>query len=238
MIGRALLAEMTGQNVIATDLTNKDLPDGIEFHSMDVTRDDPDRVMAQIRPGVIVHLASIVRPPKGMAREAAFAVDVTSTQNVLTAETKHGVRRIVVTSSGVACGYDADNAVPLREGDPCCGNPELPYADHKRQVAEMLTTARETAPQLEQVVLRVVTVLGAGIENQITALFRRPSCWLCRCQEAYLSSFGPKTSPRFWRVLLPMALLEFLTLRAMGRWGRLSWQHVWLSRFCDCLLGS
>ena len=173
MIGRALLAEMTGQNVIATDLTNKGLPDGIEFHRMDVTRDDPDRVIAQVRPDVIVHLASIVTPHKGMGREAAFAVDVTGTQNMLTAAIKHGVRRIVVTSSGAAYGYHADNPVPLREGDPCRGNPEFPYADHKRQVEEMLTTARETAPQLEQVVLRVGTVLGAGTENQITALFCR-----------------------------------------------------------------
>lgn len=173
MIGRALLAEMTGQNVIATDLTNKGLPDGIEFHRMDVTRDDPDRVIAQVRPDVIVHLASIVTPPKGMGREAAFAVDVTGTQNMLTAAIKHGVRRVVVTSSGAAYGYHADNPVPLREGDPCRGNPEFPYANHKRQVEEMLTTARETAPQLEQVVLRVGTVLGAGTENQITALFRR-----------------------------------------------------------------
>jgi len=108
-----------------------------------------------------------------MGREAAFAVDVTGTQNMLTAAIKHGVRRIVVTSSGAAYGYHADNPVPLREGDPCRGNPEFPYADHKRQVEEMLTTARETAPQLEQVVLRVGTVLGAGTENQITALFRR-----------------------------------------------------------------
>ena len=72
MIGRALLTELTGQNVIATDLTNKSLPDGIEFHRMDVTRDDPDRVIAQVRPDVIVHLASIVTPPKGMGREGRF----------------------------------------------------------------------------------------------------------------------------------------------------------------------
>ena len=56
---------------------------------------------------------------------------------------------------------------------PCRGNPEFAYADHKRQVEEVLAQARSDHPQLEQVVLRVGTVLGAGTDNQITALFRR-----------------------------------------------------------------
>jgi UDP-glucose 4-epimerase len=84
------------------------------------------------------------------------------------------VRRLVVTSSGAAYGYHADNPVPLREGDALRGNPEFPYADHKRQVEEMLAGARQDHPQLEQVVLRVGTVLGAGTDNQITALFHKP----------------------------------------------------------------
>ena len=79
----------------------------------------------------------------------------------------------MVTSSGAAYGYHADNPVPLRESDPCRGNREFAYADHKRQVEEMLAQARTDHRQLEQVVLRVGTVLGAGVENQITALFHR-----------------------------------------------------------------
>ena len=173
MIGRALLSELKGHQVTATDLRQEGLPDGVDFMRMDVTGADPDRVIGEVRPDVIVHLASIVTPPPGMGRDAAFAVDVTGTKNVLAAAIKHGVRRIVVTSSGAAYGYHADNPVPLRETDPCRGNPEFAYADHKRQVEEMLEKARRDTPQLEQVVLRVGTVLGAGTENQITALFRR-----------------------------------------------------------------
>lgn len=86
----------------------------------------------------------------------------------------HGVRRLVVTSSGAAYGYHADNPVPLRETDPCRGNPEFAYADHKRRVEELLADARRAHPDLEQVVLRVGTVLGEGTDNQITALFRKP----------------------------------------------------------------
>ncbi|WP_071675723.1 SDR family oxidoreductase [Nioella nitratireducens] len=174
MVGRVLIAGIDSGDVLATDLRADGLPAGARFQRMDVTGDDPARIIAAEQPEVIVHLASIVTPPPGMGREAAFAVDVTGTRNVLRAAQEHGVRRLVVTSSGAAYGYHADTPVPLRETDPCRGNPEFPYADHKRQVEEMLATARRDTPELEQVILRVGTVLGAGTENQITALFRKP----------------------------------------------------------------
>lgn len=175
MVGQALLPEFVGHEVFATDLKRPvNLPEDASFLSMDVTTDAPARVIAKVNPDVIVHLASVVTPPPKMGRAAAYAVDVEGTRNVVNAAIANGVRRLVVTSSGAAYGYHADNPVPLREGDPLRGNPEFPYSDHKRQVEEILAEARCTAPDLEQVVLRVGTVLGAGTENQITALFRKP----------------------------------------------------------------
>lgn len=177
MIGRALLQELDARqhDVIATDLHAPErLQEDVEFHRMDVTTDDPTRVIADMRPDVIVHLASIVTPPKGSTRDLEYAVDVKGTEKVLQAALAAGTRRIVVTSSGAAYGYHADNPVPLRETDAIRGNAAFPYSHHKRLVEEMLAAARESAPQLEQVVLRVGTVLGQGTENQITALFRKP----------------------------------------------------------------
>ncbi|MEQ8895495.1 MAG: SDR family oxidoreductase [Roseovarius sp.] len=173
MVGRALVGALADGEVVATDLARGEVPEAVAFRRMDVTAGDPDAVIGEVRPEVVVHLASVVTPPQGMTREQAFAVDVTGTRNVLAACVKHGVRRLVVTSSGAAYGYHADNPVPLTEEAPCRGNVEFAYADHKRQVEEMLAEARVAHPALEQVVLRVGTVLGAGVENQITALFHR-----------------------------------------------------------------
>jgi len=185
MVGRALLTELPNHQVLATDLTPPDpLPEGVSFARIDVTGGDPERVIAKVQPDVVVHLASIVTPPKGTGRAFAHKVDVTGTRNVLDACIKHGVKRLVVTSSGAAYGYHADNAMPLRESDPVRGNPEFPYSDHKRQVEEMLAEARQDAPQLEQVVLRVGTVLGQGTENQITALFHKPRLLAVRGSES------------------------------------------------------
>lgn len=172
MVGRALAQALP--EVIATDLARGDLPETQRFRRMDVTGTDPDTVIGDEKPQVVVHLASIVTPPPGMTRQQAFAVDVTGTRNVIDACIRHSVRRIVVTSSGAAYGYHPDNPVPLTEDAPFRGNPAFAYADHKRQVEEMLAEVRARHPALEQVVLRVGTVLGAGTQNQITALFHRP----------------------------------------------------------------
>ena len=175
-VGQVLLTELAaaGVETLASDVRKPEaLPDGVGFEMLDVRGGDPDRVIGDFKPEVIVHLASIVSPSRGMTREFAHDVDVKGTRNVLEAAVKHGVRRLVVTSSGAAYGYHADNPVPLRETDPVRGNPEFPYSDHKRQVEEMLAGARVSHPELEQVVLRVGTVLGAGLENQITELFHR-----------------------------------------------------------------
>ena len=179
MIGRTLtrtLAERGGTvEVVASDLHRPaDLPPGVRFETLDVTGGDAMRVITAVKPDVVVHLASIVTPAPGQGRDLAYRVDVTGSRHVIDACIANGVRRLVVTSSGAAYGYHPDNPVPLREGDALRGNVEFAYSDHKRQVEEMLAEARRAAPGLEQVVLRVGTVLGAGTENQITALFRKP----------------------------------------------------------------
>ena len=162
-----------GLNVVATDIQEPLLLNGARFRRMDVTGDDPSRVITDEKPDVVVHLASIVSPPKGSTRDLEYKVDVTGTQNVLDACITNKVRRIVVTSSGAAYGYHADNPVPLREHDAIRGNEEFAYSHHKRLVEEMLIKARGKHPDLEQVILRVGTVLGAGLENQITTLFHQ-----------------------------------------------------------------
>jgi UDP-glucose 4-epimerase len=99
---------------------------------------------------------------------------VLGTRNMLEACVSARVRRVVVTSSGAAYGYHADNPEWLTEDDPVRGNAEFAYSHHKRLVEEMLAAYRIEHPALEQVVFRVGTILGETTRNQITALFERP----------------------------------------------------------------
>lgn len=148
--------------------------DGVVYERADIT--EPDALVEHFRThriDTVVHLAAIMNPGPHITREQEYAVDVGGTQNVLAACLATGVKRIVVSSSGAAYGYHADNPEWISEDQPVRGNPEFAYSDHKRIVEETLAQAREQHPELEQVIFRIGTILGETVNNQITALFER-----------------------------------------------------------------
>lgn len=147
---------------------------GVAYAVADIRAPEMDDIIRTHGIDTVVHLASIVTPGKGSNRAFEYDVDVNGTHNVLEACVRHGVRRIVVSSSGAAYGYHADNAAWLTEDMPVRGNEVFPYSHHKRLVEEMLASYRKTHPELQQVVLRIGTILGATVRNQITDLFEKP----------------------------------------------------------------
>ena len=178
-IGRQLIAEMASDRrhfarIAAADIR---LPEeherlqGIDYLEADVRDPVLARHLEEHGIDAVVHLAAVVNPGKDTSRELQHSIDVDGTENVLKACLEAGVERIVITSSGAAYGYHADNPQWLTEEDALRGNPEFAYSDHKRQVEEMLARWREKAPKLEQLILRPGTILGAGTRNQITELF-------------------------------------------------------------------
>jgi len=172
---RRLQQETGRYRVVAFDareIRPVDRQPGVEYQLGDV-RDV--NLAVQLRDheiDTVVHLASIVNSGGPAKREFERSVDVGGTENVLAACVSAGVRQLVVTSSGAAYGYHADNPVPLRETDPLRGNPEFAYSDHKRLVEEVLLQYRQRYPGLKQLIFRPGTVLGARADNQITQLFR------------------------------------------------------------------
>jgi len=145
---------------------------GVLYERVDVT-DAPDlpELLRHHEIDTVVHLASIVNPGKSTTVSQEFAVDVEGSRAVFDACVAAGVSRIVVSSSGAAYGYHPNNAEWIVESDPIRGNDDFPYSRHKRMVEEMLAELRETAPQLNQTVFRIGTILGPAVDNQITALW-------------------------------------------------------------------
>jgi UDP-glucose 4-epimerase len=179
-LGRGLVAALAQRPdtvVVATDV--REVPPerrvpGVEYRVLDVRDHGLGGVLADHRIDTVVHLASIVTPGKGSTRELEYAVDVGGTRNVLTACLAHGVRHLVVSSSGAAYGYHADNPAWITEDHPLRGHEAFAYAHHKRLVEDMLAQARRNHPNLAQTVLRIGTILGERVDNQITALFEKP----------------------------------------------------------------
>ncbi len=120
----------------------------------------------------VVHLASILQASKDRDRD--FDIDVNGTRNVLHCCVEAGVNHLTVTSSGAAYGYHADSPAWIDEQDELRGNMEFAYSDHKRQIEELLADFRQQHPQLQQLIFRPGTVLGADTRNQITSLFMAP----------------------------------------------------------------
>ncbi|GAA1055479.1 UDP-glucose 4-epimerase [Agromyces luteolus] len=170
---RALAWDPEVELVVSGDVREPaaSVPDGVVVEACDVT--DAAAVAAVVERhdiDTIVHLAAIVNPG-GLSEDVEYRVDVEGTRNVLDAAVAHGVRRIVVSSSGAAYGYHADSPEWLTEDDPIRGNEEFSYSRHKRLVEELLTDYRTRHPELGQVVLRIGTILGPTVANQITALW-------------------------------------------------------------------
>lgn len=165
------------ERLVATDLrevpAGQRLP-GVEYAALDVRAPGLAAVLQRHAIDTVVHLAAIVTPGAKSNRELEYSVDVLGTKNVLEACVSAGTGRIIVTSSGAAYGYHADNPPWLTEDDPVRGNEAFAYSHHKRLVEEMLADYRRRHPVLKQVVLRVGTILGETTRNQITALFERP----------------------------------------------------------------
>jgi UDP-glucose 4-epimerase len=181
-LGSQLLAALASGaagvgRIVAVDVrdvpAHKLLP-GVEYCQADVRSAELAELFKSTAPEVVVHLASIVTPGKHSNREFEYSVDVLGTENVLRACLAAGVDKIIVTSSGAAYGYYPDNPAWIAEDWPVRGNETFAYAHHKRLVEEMLARWRTEHPELKQVVLRVGTILGETVHNQITDLFEKP----------------------------------------------------------------
>jgi UDP-glucose 4-epimerase len=171
----AALAKRPDLLVIAQDVRepNTRIP-GVIYEVADIRAPEVDAILARNAPEVVVHLASIVTPGKNSNRAFEYDVDVNGTRNLLQACVKHDVKRIIVSSSGAAYGYYADNPEWIRETDAIRGNEVFAYSCHKRLVEELLLDYRHNHPQLKQIVFRIGTILGATVKNQITDLFEKP----------------------------------------------------------------
>lgn len=177
-IGSALLRVLAGGDtgqVTALDL--REVPavqrlDHIAYEHGDIREPKLQEIILRVRPQTVVHLASVVAVGGDERRD--YEIDVLGTRNVLEACLAAGVQHLIVTSSGAAYGYHADNPVPLQETDPLRGNDDFSYARNKREVEEMLARWRSEHPGLRQTIFRPCTVLGPTTNNQITALFERP----------------------------------------------------------------
>ncbi|WP_417660746.1 NAD-dependent epimerase/dehydratase family protein [Pseudomonas sp.] len=182
-IGQQLLRQLSVQHpdwtLIAADIrpqSRTGLGINVELLQLDISKSREVKVcISTWKPQAIVHLASVVTPPRGMTDQQLKAIDVGGTRTIIDAAVSEAVEQLIITSSGAAYGYSCSNAEWIDEDQPLRGHDNFAYAKHKREVEVMLAQAREKNPQLKQLVLRAGTILGKQMNNQITDLFNKPT---------------------------------------------------------------
>lgn len=164
-------------NVVALDV--REIPaairkNGVVYEQEDIRSPHLAAIFKKHNITTVVHLAAIVTPGRKSDRQLEYAVDVLGTENVLQACLASSVQKIIISSSGAAYGYHADNPALISEHHPLRGNASFAYAHHKRLIEEMLADYRRQHPELQQVIFRLCTILGETTNNQITVLFEKP----------------------------------------------------------------
>ena len=181
-VGRLCVAALSKRSselsaLVALDWTEVDAAerlDGIVYEQGDICDHALKDLFRKHGIDTVVHLASIVRAPKGAPPDLAYRVDVLGTKNVLEACEDSAATRLIVTSSGAAYGYHPDNPEWLDEEDPLRGNEEFEYSKNKRLIESMLAQWREERPELQQVVFRPGTIVGEDVHSPVTDLFEKP----------------------------------------------------------------
>jgi UDP-glucose 4-epimerase len=175
MVLARLAADLRANKInklVATDLRQmSQLPNNVAFAAADIR--DKARMAAIItehKITTIIHLAAIIDSTT-LPAQTQWEIDVQATEQLLALAVEHKVQRIIISSSGAAYGYHADNPAWLDESCALRGNDVFLYSRHKRMVEEVLAKYRQSAPQLEQIVFRVGTILGEKTDNLITRLF-------------------------------------------------------------------
>jgi UDP-glucose 4-epimerase len=115
-----------------------DLP--LTFQRVDITSDALQRVVAKAEPEVICHLAAQIDVRRSVADPVHDAmVNVVGTVGLLEAARRHGVGKVVFTTSG-GCIYGEPGLTDLPVAEGYDGHPHSPYGASKRGVEEYLHT--------------------------------------------------------------------------------------------------
>ncbi len=113
----------------------------------------------------VVHLATA----GGLGVEPGRVIR--GTQTVLTASAASGVRRVVLCTSAMVYGANADNPVPLDEDAPLRAVPDGSMVGDLLEIERLAQLAPRTHPGLEVTVLRPAAVVGPGVDSALTRHF-------------------------------------------------------------------
>lgn len=143
------------------ELTGKDIP----FRQADVRdRDALDEVFSSQRFDAVLHFAGLKSVGESVAKPQHYReVNVGGTRALLDAMRRHGVRRLVFSSSATV--YGDPQFLPYTESHPL--RPLNPYGENKLEVERMLLAESAAQPGFLHASLRYFNPIGAHPSGRI-----------------------------------------------------------------------
>lgn len=142
--------------------------DGVEWHPVDLTRDDARARLTDVFAGAdaVVHLAWAIQPVRD--EPALRRVNIDGTAAVLGAVVDAGVPHLVQASSLAVYGDDPD---PATEDAPPLGQPRSAYSRQKIAVEAMVQRFAADRPDVTVTLVRPTLVVQWEAAGQIVGLF-------------------------------------------------------------------
>ncbi|SFF37493.1 Nucleoside-diphosphate-sugar epimerase [Actinacidiphila alni] len=156
------------KKVVAIDERRADVP-GATWRVLDVR--DPAIADKLRGADVVVHLALDMDLESDAKARSAF--NVRGTQTVLTAAAAAGVHRVVLCTSAMVYGAQADNDVPLAEDAPLRATSEASFVDDLLEIERLGRRAPRAHPGLNVTILRPAVLVG-GTDTALTRYFESP----------------------------------------------------------------
>ncbi|MEE4543205.1 SDR family oxidoreductase [Streptomyces sp. V4-01] len=171
-VGQALALRLVASDqvrkVLAIDERRGEVP-GATWRVLDVR--DPAIAEKLRGADVVVHLALDLDLESDAKARSAF--NVRGTQTVLTAAAAAGVHRVVLCTSAMVYGAQADNDVPLAEDAPLRATSEASFVDDLLEIERLGRRAPRAHPGLNVTVLRPAVLVG-GTDTALTRYFESP----------------------------------------------------------------
>ncbi|MEV6011568.1 SDR family oxidoreductase [Streptomyces sp. NPDC051976] len=156
------------RKVVAIDERRGDVP-GATWRVLDVR--DPAIAEKLRGADVVVHLALDLDLTSDAKARSAF--NVRGTQTVLTAAAAAGVHRVVLCTSAMVYGAQADNDVPLAEDAPLRATSEASFVEDLMEIERLGRRAPRAHPGLNVTILRPAVLVG-GTDTALTRYFESP----------------------------------------------------------------
>jgi UDP-glucose 4-epimerase len=151
-------------------------PKDMEVHQVDIRKKKAEEVFKKGNISALIHMG-IMHDPR-MSSEDHHTFNVMGTRNVLAACARHGVKKVVILSSGNVYGPSPDNSNFLTEDAPLMASQRFSDVRDLIEVDMVAQNFIWKHPEVETVILRPVHIVGPNIKNAPSNYLRLPRPWV------------------------------------------------------------